>query len=68
MDPTVALWAIRSAAALIKKADDDDREVVTTELAMSLVEHFEALDEWLMEGGFLPTDWADVRASLTDKG
>jgi hypothetical protein len=43
MDPNATLTALRNALA------DGDAE--------SAAEYFEALDEWLEKGGFLPTVW-----------
>lgn len=43
MDPNTALQALR------KYASDTGGE---------FAEQFEALDEWLSKGGFLPADWA----------
>jgi len=54
VDPNQALENIRSAS---RKADyalhDLSRELAYKEMA----EHFEALDEWLSKGGFLPDAW-----------
>lgn len=46
MDPNAALQKVRE---LINDGDSAD---------VLLVEAFEALDDWLSKGGFLPDDWA----------
>jgi hypothetical protein len=50
MDPNKTLEIIRKSVNAIVW----DEETDITELA----EAFEALDEWLKTGGFLPADWA----------
>ena len=68
MDPNTALAAIRTAVAqmqaLIEDAsvwEEDTRYALGDDgkdAAESLVEHVQALDEWLSRGGFLPDAWA----------
>lgn len=50
MDPNAALANLREAVDAYNLDNDMD--------AMErVVEHFEALDDWLAKGGFLPTAW-----------
>jgi hypothetical protein len=49
MDPNATLAIIRANVSAIVWDDEAD----ITELA----EAFEALDEWLKTGGFMPTEW-----------
>lgn len=51
MDPTANLAMQRSLAKLI--IADDANYAHAAELA----EHVEALDEWISNGGFLPSQW-----------
>ena len=55
MDPNAALEALRDAMRRYSAEDDEghDRYVAATEAA----EAAEALDEWLSNGGFLPSAW-----------
>lgn len=55
MDPNEALRLAREAAGELRQADDDD--TLPGSQVGQLVEAFEALDEWLTKGGFLPSDW-----------
>jgi hypothetical protein len=55
MDPNETLRQLRKAFADMDNATDrDDFEIATRE-AQDL---FEALDNWLTRGGFVPRDWA----------
>lgn len=54
MDPNTALEEIRASLATYRLVGSAD------EVVKSLVEHFEALDEWLSRGGFLPRAWSRV--------
>ena len=55
MDPNEALKNARTALAIIRSDRDG---TVTEEAQENLADAFEALDEWLMKGGFLPEWWA----------
>ncbi len=59
MDPNVTLLELRRKMTVLKEGNistkDKDR------LLDALVEEFEALDEWISRGGFLPTDWRHLR-------
>ena len=63
MDPDAALAAIREA---IMRIETSGRQYENHPDVDSLIEHFQALDEWLSKGGFSPnswenaTDWQDV--------
>jgi len=50
MDPNAALEAILGAIEDVGYGDD-------RETLRRMVENFEALDEWLSKGGFLPERW-----------
>jgi hypothetical protein len=56
MDPNEALKRCRKA---IEQYRDGQAVVATMSV---LVEHFEALDAWLVRGGFLPADWEKARS------
>lgn len=51
MDPNKTLAELRSAAIWLYESDAYTADL---EYVLSL---FEALDEWLSQGGFLPADW-----------
>jgi len=62
MDPNEALNMIRRAArsAMSQMENDTDDPsfcVVDNRTVHALVDAFEALDEWLGNGGFAPTAW-----------
>ena len=48
MDPDETLRRLRE---LVRANNYDDYE--------NILEHFDALDEWLSKGGFLPRAWRD---------
>jgi hypothetical protein len=55
MDPNEALELARAAVAhwnYGERGDDDMKQFD------ALVNAFEALDQWLSKGGFLPADWS----------
>ena len=54
MDPNATLTELREAARGYWTAPPTDTE----EAGLRVVELFEALDEWLTRGGFLPEAWA----------
>ncbi|GHB52055.1 hypothetical protein GCM10010331_44520 [Streptomyces xanthochromogenes] len=56
MDPNVALGNIREGFREYE-ADDDYDEAERIVAVEKIRESFEALDEWLRKGGFLPSDW-----------
>jgi hypothetical protein len=62
MDPNNALWELRAALKRAGKYMDDDTDsaaycVVPNFTVSQAMEAFDALDGWLMGGGFLPSDW-----------
>lgn len=61
MDVNAALARLRAASQALSLADSDER---MAELAVELGDAFEALDEWLAKGGFLPDDWNRGRLVL----
>lgn len=56
MDPDEALAACRRLAVRVAKGSSASLES-KLELAQELGEQFEALDEWLTNGGFKPAEW-----------
>jgi hypothetical protein len=64
MDPDTTLEAARTAAALVATLNDTadtqevppDADALIATLAMALG-HYQALDDWLTSGGFLPAAW-----------
>ena len=70
MDPNETLRIIRESIATLRpgiEAGDWDEDLKydmgedAKEAIEALVEHVDALDEWLAKGGFLPRDWMDRR-------
>jgi hypothetical protein len=58
MDPNATLAIIRDALRDFGDATMRDEADAAADV---LVEHVQALDEWLTRGGFLPADWARNR-------
>jgi hypothetical protein len=58
MDPNETLRLIR--LTIKQMAVEEKGGLMWTAHAVELSEYVEALDEWLTNGGSLPTDWADV--------
>lgn len=59
MDPNEALAQIRNARWRIERAlEVGTNQADLEELAGDLAEKVNALDAWLMTGGFLPKAWA----------
>jgi hypothetical protein len=58
MDPTKCLEEIRE---LIQEAYSSNADGDT---ARELAEKTEALDNWMMTGGFMPHQWYEVRSDL----
>ena len=55
MDPNEALRRIRE---IVEKTYDKEMSSASVEeMFNDLVDHFEALDDWLIKGGFLPNAW-----------
>jgi hypothetical protein len=57
MDPDLALQEIRTAMGDWLNAEDDALDVNSIAAGDRLVSHFQALDDWLSKGGFLPAGW-----------
>lgn len=57
MDPNAALQRLRRAVDGVETVAAGSEENWSGEL-LAVLEHFEALDEWLSRGGFLPDDWS----------
>ncbi len=56
MDPDETLARLR--ALLVEWHQTDPMDTFDlSEVGAKVVEHLEALDEWLTEGGFPPMDW-----------
>lgn len=53
MDPNTALYQAQEASGMLM----DDEGYDPDSIVGQLVEHFNALDDWLQAGGFLPTAW-----------
>lgn len=58
MDPNEALRKAREASEAIGK-DTTAEEAAAN--AVDLMMYFDALDQWLTKGGFLPNDWQPNR-------
>lgn len=56
MDPNATLAALRALADGVLNHTEDGENL--TSVAVDLAEHFDALDEWLSRGGFLPAAWS----------
>jgi hypothetical protein len=63
MDPNAALAAIRQAVDQLAHEPNTIASTPTYEAVRQFIEHFEALDEWLQRGGFMPEAW-----EFTDRG
>ena len=60
MDPNACLNELRRLAADVPNMNSENAE----ELAQALEtfqDHFEALDQWLTRGGFLPLAWCEMK-------
>lgn len=64
MDPDEALRRMRAAIETITTVDDRDPSTRTAEdlrkrdaAVTALVDHAQALDGWISNGGFLPASW-----------
>ena len=75
MDPDAALAEARAAAAEYEALPNGADEEVAATLIGSALGSYQALDDWLTKGGFLPADWrsrhekvrARAREVLIDK-
>lgn len=57
MDPNATLARIRELTASLLDSDADTGTAAS--IGDQLAEHVQALDEWLVKGGFLPQAWAE---------
>jgi hypothetical protein len=57
MDPDEALKQIREVVSKIRN-DETARTLDAYAELETITDAFEALDDWLSSGGFLPKDWA----------
>ena len=60
MDPNQTLKNLRSLVEAVNADLDDSRNLAATDLvccAHELAQYFEALDQWITSGGFLPQAW-----------
>lgn len=55
MDPNETLAKLRKAVGAFWTSENGSAAVA--DLADSIAEHADALDQWLSRGGFLPTPW-----------
>lgn len=66
MDPDQTLTELRAAAAQMRDEGTYTGNFLIA--ASTMLEAFEALDNWMSNGGFLPTQWQHprvVRATIT---
>lgn len=61
MDPNETLKQLRDAIKAVTNPDSEDRLGVRR--TYDLIYAFEALDEWLSKGGFLPDDWHEFHSA-----
>lgn len=57
MDINTALENMRRYAGRAVAAADSDGEGDGQRLAVEMAEQWQAIDQWLSSGGFLPTAW-----------
>lgn len=60
MDPNQALKNARKALARFRADETTEQD----DNACELVDAFEALDEWLTKGGFMPDAWYQRRGAI----
>ena len=58
MDPNAALASLREALADAREAAEGDSNDAEIEAWQEVGERIDALDQWLSNGGFLPSAWA----------
>lgn len=64
MDPNELLVALRDCAQDIQNGTD---EYTFAETAQTMAEKFEALDDWLSRGGFLPGSWQSTARNVHER-
>ena len=62
MDPNMTLLDLRFLFSRLRRLLGEDRanpqfDLILNAMASDISERFGALDEWLSNGGFLPTAW-----------
>ncbi len=57
MDPNEALRRLREAAAKVREEMDKCFGGDPMDDVSDMLQHFEALDGWITNGGFLPAAW-----------
>lgn len=60
MDPNITIREIRAIIASWKLLEKEGGGVDLTEVD-KLVEYIDALDTWILKGGYLPEDWQKAR-------
>ncbi len=54
MDPNTALQLLRRNTMAVSLTEDKEELAA---IAVEMAEIFQALDDWLKKGGFLPVNW-----------
>lgn len=67
MDPDKALQDAREALQDYRDAEQRWSELGMANAAEGLAGAFQALDEWLSRGGFLPRDWRPSVAMVSEQ-
>lgn len=63
MDPDAALANARTLVARLRRAQAQGQDQAVASVAAELADAFDALDDWLSGGGFLPAAWAREAAT-----
>lgn len=58
MDPNETLKRLREIVSEFREDSDGEMDL---DAMSDMVDHFEALDEWIAKGGFLPKAWNQWR-------
>ena len=61
MDPNETLRRLRQMAATAIEVDSSESTNVAAVDLTEMAEHFQALDQWIQNGGFLPANWQPVK-------
>ena len=59
MDPNRTLEKLRELTKCVNDEEQVEVEIESVETLTDFAELFEALDEWLTGGGFLPKEWRE---------
>lgn len=65
MDPEAALQTIRYC--IKELLDGENSDEANKHYAEALVEHFDGLDKWLCDGGFIPREWVSTHCNRDAK-